>query len=319
MLKISDFSKLGQVSMRALRYYDEIGLLKPVQVDTFTSYRYYSVEQLSQLHRILELKDMGFELGQIVQLLDEETPPDQLRDMLRLKLIEIQQRILAEQERQERVEARLKQLELHEARPTYEVVLKKVKPQLVASSRTTVANFALKNQFATTMLDFLKQNGVKQIDPLLFISLDSSYGDNDLSIVEVDVPVQSSSIGNIVERSGGHITIRELPGINTAATLLYQGSPYTMTEAYQALGAWIVANDYAITGPGRQVCLQREGDLASSLTEIQFPVEKKEAASPKYPFQAGRRGITSELEALHSIPSQGSADPLNAPGRRLGA
>ncbi len=164
-----------------------------------------------------------------------------------------------------------------------------------------VANFALKNQFATEMLNFLKQNGVKQIDHLLFINLDSSYRDNDLSIVEVDVPIQSSSIGNIVERSGGHITIRELPGINTAATLLYQGNPHTMTEVYQPLGAWIVANDYVITGPCRQVCLQREGDLDSYLTDIQFPVEKKEAAGSKHPFHTGKRSNTSELEVLNSL------------------
>ena len=301
MLKISDFSKLGQVSMRALRYYDEMGLLKPVQVDTFTGYRYYSVEQLSRLNRILEFKDMGFELAQMVQLLDEEVPPEQLCSMLRPKLIEIQQRILTEQERLTRVEARLKQLELNGARPTYEVALKKVKPQLVASSRTTVANIALKNQFATDMLNFLKQNGVKQIDHLLFINQESSYGDTDVSLVEVVVPIQSSSIGNIVERSGGHITIRELPGINTAATLLYQGNPYMMTEAYQPLGAWIVANDYAITGPCRQVCLQREGDLDSYVTEIQFPVEKKEVANSKHPFQAGKRSTPSELEVVHPI------------------
>lgn len=278
MFKISDFSKLSQVSMRTLRYYDEIGLLKPVQVDHATGYRSYSVEQLSRLNRILELKDMGFELAQIVQLLDEEIPADQLRAMLSLKLKEIEQRILAEQERQARVEARLKQLELDGPRPTYDVALKKVKPQLVASSRTALANFALKNQFATDMLNSLKQNGVKQIDHLLYIDLDSSAMDNEVSIVEVVVPVQSSSIGNIVERSGGHITIRELPGINTTATLLYQGNPYTMTEAYQSLGTWIAANDYSITGPCRQVCLQREGALDSYLTEIQFPVEKKEVA-----------------------------------------
>ena len=302
MFKISDFSKLSQVSMRALRYYDELGLLKPVQVDNFTSYRYYSVEQLSRLNRILELKDMGFELAQIVQLLDEEIPPEQLRSMLRSKLNEIKQRVQAEQERQTRVEARLKQLELDGARPTYEVALKKVKPQLVASSRTTVANFALKNQFATDMLNFLKQNGVKQSDHLAFIDQDSSYRDNEVSIVEVVVPVQSSSIGNIVERSGGRITIRELPGINKTATLLYQGNPYTMTEAYQPLGAWIEANDYAIIGPCRQVCLQREGDLDSYLTEIQFPVEKKEVANLKHPFHAGKRNNNfAELAALNAI------------------
>ncbi len=301
MFKISDFSKLSQVSMRTLRYYDEIGLLKPVQVDNFTGYRYYSVEQLPRLNRILELKDMGFELAQIVQIFDEEVPQEQLYSILRLKLIEIQQRILTEQEQQARVEARLKQLELGRAKPTYKVMLKKLKPQLVASSRTVAANFALKHQFATDMLNFLKQSGVKQSDHLLFIDLESNCRDSDVSIVEIVVPIQSSSIGNIVERSGGHITIRELPGINTAASLLYQGNPYTMTEAYQPLGAWIEANDYTITGPCRQVCLQREGDLDSYLTEIQFPVEKKAVVNALPLFHAGKHSTPAELEVLHSI------------------
>lgn len=299
MFKISDFSKLSQVSMRTLRYYDEMGLLKPVQVDTFTGYRYYSAEQLTRLHRILELKDMGFELSQIARLLDEKIPPEQLQSMLRQKLTEIQQRVLAEQERQARVEARMRQLEMYGARPTHEVTLKKLKPQLVASCRTTVANFALKSQFATDILAVLKQNGVKQVDHPLFIGLDSS--DSDLYLVEVVVPIQGSSIGNIVERSGGRITIRELPGINTAATLLYQGNPYTMAEAYQPLGAWIEANNYAITGSCRQVCLQREGDLDSHVTEIQFPVERKEGANSKHTFHVDKRGTTVEREALHSI------------------
>lgn len=72
-----------------------------------------------------------------------------------------------------------------------------------------------------------------------------------------------------------------------------------MTEVYQPLGAWIVANDYVITGPCRQVCLQREGELDSYIIEIQFPVEKKDGINPKHPFQAGKRGTTSELEAFH--------------------
>ena len=46
MLKIGDFSKLSRVSVRMLRYYDEIGLLKPAEIDRFTDYRYYSEAQL---------------------------------------------------------------------------------------------------------------------------------------------------------------------------------------------------------------------------------------------------------------------------------
>ena len=68
MLKIGDFSSLSQVSIKTLRYYDERGLLSPVHVDPETGYRYYSASQLSQLHRILALKDFGFSLEQIATM-----------------------------------------------------------------------------------------------------------------------------------------------------------------------------------------------------------------------------------------------------------
>ena len=300
MFKISDFSKLSQVSMRTLRYYDEIGLLKPVHVDSDTGYRYYLVEQLSRLQRILALKDLGFELAQIIQVLDEDLPPEQLRGMLRLKQNEIQQRVLAEQERLARIEARLKQLEAEGTRLSHEVALKKVRSQIVASTRTLAANFTLRNQLATETLNTLKKNGVRQTDHLLFIDSEGGYREMDMNIVEIVVPVQSSSVGNIVERSGGRITIRELPGVNTMATLLYQGNPYTLSEAYQPLGTWIQANDYVITGSCRKVCLQREGDLDSHVTEIQFPVEKKDANRQSF-SHASKRSATQESQNLLTL------------------
>ncbi len=93
MLKIGDFSKLSLVSIKALRYYDELGLLKPVQVDEFTGYRYYSTSQLTRLNRILALKDMGLALEQIAQLLDQNVTPDQVRGMLKLRHIELEQQV----------------------------------------------------------------------------------------------------------------------------------------------------------------------------------------------------------------------------------
>jgi len=301
MFKISDFSRLSQVSMRTLRYYDEIGLLKPGHVDCDTGYRYYLVEQLSRLQRILALKDLGFELAQIIQLLDEDLSPEQLRGMLRLKQMEIQQRIQTEQERLARVEAQLKQFEVGETRLLHDVALKKIRAQIVASSRTLADNFALRNQFATDMLHMLKLNGVKQIDHLLFIESEREYRENDMSSVEVVVPVQSSSVGNIVERSGGRITIRELPAVNTMATLLYHGNPYMLSATYQPLGTWIQANEYVITGPCRKVCLQREGSLDSYITEIQFPVEKKDAAKHTFSLISKR---SATQEAHHITPSE---------------
>lgn len=58
VLKIGDFSQLGQVSVRTLHHYGERGLLKPAEIDDWTGYRFYSVEQLPRLNRILALKDL---------------------------------------------------------------------------------------------------------------------------------------------------------------------------------------------------------------------------------------------------------------------
>ncbi len=85
MLKIGDFSKLSQVSIKAL--------LKPTEVDNDTAYRYYSASQLPRLNRILAFKDLGFSLEQILQLLDDKISPMQIRGMLRLKQAELQQHI----------------------------------------------------------------------------------------------------------------------------------------------------------------------------------------------------------------------------------
>ena len=68
MLKIGGFSKLSRVSVRMLRHYDDIGLLKPVEIDSFTGYRYYEVDQLLAIGRITSLKDMGFKLSDIIKI-----------------------------------------------------------------------------------------------------------------------------------------------------------------------------------------------------------------------------------------------------------
>ena len=69
---IAQVARMSKVTSRTLRHYDEIGLLKPVRVDQFTGYRYYSVAQLPRLNRILALKDLGFSLDQIAVVLQEE-------------------------------------------------------------------------------------------------------------------------------------------------------------------------------------------------------------------------------------------------------
>src|SRR4051812_33802923 len=96
MLKISDFAKIGQVAMSAWRYYDEIGLLRPAHVDSSTGYRFYEIDQLSRLHRILALKEVGLDLTQIVQILDQEVSSETIQKMLRIKRSELHQHLREE-------------------------------------------------------------------------------------------------------------------------------------------------------------------------------------------------------------------------------
>lgn len=91
MLRIGVFSKLSRVSIRMLRHYDDIGLLKPAEIDQFTGYRYYSPEQLPVIGRITALKDMGFSLADIVKMLEIYENRDELDDYLMKRQLELQE------------------------------------------------------------------------------------------------------------------------------------------------------------------------------------------------------------------------------------
>jgi len=111
MLKIGDFAKQAQVSVKTLRHYSKLGLLKPTWIDRFTGYRYYTLEQLQQLKRILALKDLGFSLEQVKFVLQDNLSVDELRGMLKIKQAELARHIQTEQARLARVETYLRQLE----------------------------------------------------------------------------------------------------------------------------------------------------------------------------------------------------------------
>src|SRR6266849_2891268 len=99
VLKIGEFARVGQVSIATLRYYDQCGLLKPNALDPDTGYRYYSLDQLARLNRILALKDLGFPLEQVAHLLEKDLSLEQLRGMFIHKQAQTQQLIDTEQSR----------------------------------------------------------------------------------------------------------------------------------------------------------------------------------------------------------------------------
>ncbi|HZC14210.1 MAG TPA: helix-turn-helix domain-containing protein, partial [Thermoleophilaceae bacterium] len=141
MLSIGHFARHGRVSVRMLRHYDAIGLLRPAHVDEVTGYRSYDAEQLSRLNRIVALKDLGFTLQQVQSILDDRVSVEELRGMLRLRQAELQSRIATDTTRLAQVESRLQIIEREGTMPADDIQIKRIPGFRVAELTGTAAGF----------------------------------------------------------------------------------------------------------------------------------------------------------------------------------
>jgi DNA-binding transcriptional MerR regulator len=270
MIRIGDFSKLSRVSVKTLRYYDEMGLLKPVSVDSFTGYRLYEYSQLSVLHRILALKDLGFSLEEIGRFLDDGLTVDEMRGMLKLRQTEARQRLREEAERLERIESQLRQIEQEEVMSKYDVVIKSAEEIKVASVRDVVPTPPEQGPLWEELEGYLGMHRVKPVGACLTLYHDDEHTNGwDLEVCEpIDVELTASK----------RIKVQTLPAVDSMACTIHNGPFATLSEAYNAIGKWINENGYQIVGPCREFYLQTKGDGnqndPETVTEIQFPVEK---------------------------------------------
>jgi DNA-binding transcriptional MerR regulator len=103
MLKIGDLANFCRVSIKALRHYNRIGLFQPQYIDSATGYRYYSEDQIKELVFILDLKDIGFSLKEIISFQEKVTDTKSLLNMLSKKRIEAEDNIRFEKLRIENI------------------------------------------------------------------------------------------------------------------------------------------------------------------------------------------------------------------------
>jgi effector-binding domain-containing protein len=270
VFKIGDFSRLSLVTVKTLRYYDEIGLLRPVKVDEFTGYRYYSAEQLPRLNYILALKDLGLSLDDITRLVKDSLTPSQMRDIFILKKAELRQRVEDEQKQLGRVERLLTHLEQEGKMSEYQITTKKLEPQLIASVRQTLPSYADCGPVFGEIYKYLAGKFVfKPAGPPFMLYHDIEYKEKDVDI-EVGVPISKAIKGS------DRVKVYELPGAEIASAV-YKGPYSGVNAAYQAVLAWCEANGYQLYGPTREIYFTNPGDIkdpSQNVTEIQIPVKK---------------------------------------------
>ncbi|MGW9380539.1 MerR family transcriptional regulator [Streptomyces albidoflavus] len=272
MFTIGDFARHGRVSVRMLRHYDATGLLRPAHVDPANGYRHYTASQLSRLNRIIALKELGFTLQQVRDIVDEKVDAGQLRGMLRLRRAELENAVATANARLVQVEARLRAIESEGHMPTHDVVLKHVPAVRVAELTATAASYEPEDvspvigPLYNELFRRLEAAGVAATGPGIATYEDVPDGDGRVLVhaaVQVSAPLQD-----------GGFHVRDLPPLEQAATLVHHGSMDAVLPTAQTLTHWIDTHGCRTTGYPREISLECPENREAWVTELQAPVTK---------------------------------------------
>lgn len=276
MLSIGEFSKIGRVSGRQLRHYDQLNLLKPEFTDPQSGYRYYTAQQLPRLNRILSLKELGLSLEQIARLLNDNISTDEIRGMLVMKKAQLEQMLHEEIARFRYIESRIEQIDKAGLLEDYDLVVKSVPAQKFISHRHTCKSLPEALMLLQEMTQVLPRTvGRKNLGHFTAISHSDMFDMENLDL-EMGFTLLNDYDNEITLSDGNLMVVRELAAVDTMLTVTRLGNPQEGHGCYGSVGFWLEANGYQINGLGREVFIQPPipGKEDETVTEIQFPVEK---------------------------------------------
>jgi DNA-binding transcriptional MerR regulator len=279
MLNIGEFARLGQVSPRMLRHYDEIGLFRPEQVDPVNGYRLYSLHQLGQLHRLVALRELGFTLQQISDVLDEDPPLEHLRGRLKMRRAQIEQEIAEQQSRIRRVEAHLRALEGNLTVNVSEIVVKQTQPIRIAEATGTAVGYGPEN--IGPIFDRLLPN--------VWSHLHNAGARPGISVAYYDWPAEDGTIvvhlgfdvGDQQVPDGDAISVVDLPVV-TVASVVHRGPMDGIVPVFETLVQWIDDSGYRLAGRSRELYHEWHADAPQRhVTELQLPIEPLDVEPPR--------------------------------------
>lgn len=268
MYRIGMFSKMNQVTIKTLRYYDDIGLLKASYVDESNGYRYYTSEQLPKLHEILALREMGFTIDEINEIQNGTSK----KQLLARKRSEIMTKIAEETMRLSKVEsylARDDKMNLNSL--SYPVVVKELPEVIVASMRRIMPSYESLFSMMPEMGAEMERLGCVCAEPEYCFNIyhDGEYKERDIDVEICESVVEARKDSELVQFK----TIKKVP---KAACVLHKGPYNEFPKAYQAVLEYIEENGYEIAGYPRESYIDGVWNKDSEqewLTEIQVPLK----------------------------------------------
>ena len=270
MLKIGEFSKLSRVSVRMLRHYDQKGLLTPSEIDQMTGYRYYSENQLSQVFRITALKDLGFSLAAIREILTIYEDREALDAYLKVREAELTALWEDTTQKLRLLETARKRLRKDD-NMKYNVTVKTLPERYAACVRMTIPSYEAEGILWKTLCDETDHMHLIPDDPCYCSVL---FHDNEYKEANVDVEAQKTVKGSYPDTA--HVKFRTLPAV-TVASCTFRGPYEKIGEVYAAIAAWIADNGYECDGPMFNIYHVSPHETQNPdefVTEVCFPVRE---------------------------------------------
>ncbi len=242
MLRIGEFSKLSRVSIRMLRHYDDIGLLKPAEIDQFTGYRYYSPEQLPVIGRITALKDMGFSLADIVKILEIYENRDELDDYLMKRQLELQE-ISKTMQKQMRLLDTAREGLRKEQNMSYNVSIKIIPERYAATVHMTIPHYEDEGMVWQILGEETASLNMIPADPCLVAA---EYLDDEYKEENVELIAWKTVKGKYPDTE--HVKFKTLPPVKVASCMV-KGGYEQIPEVYGAVISWVNDNGYECAEP----------------------------------------------------------------------
>ena len=241
MLKIGEFSKLSRVSIRMLRHYDDIGLLKPAEIDRVTGYRYYSPEQLPVVGRITALKDMGFQLADIIKILEIYDDGRALDAYLAKRQTELK-RISETVEYQMRLLDTARNRLRKEQNMSYNVSIKTIPERYAATVHMTIPRYEDEGMVWQILNEETSPLNIVPAEPCLVAA---EYLDDEYKEKDVELLAWKTVKGTYPDTE--HVKFKALPAVKVASCMV-KGGYEQMPDVYGAVIAWVNENGYEYDG-----------------------------------------------------------------------
>ena len=264
LYKIGMFAAMNRVTVKALRFYEEQGLLLPASIDSETGYRYYKLNQMATLHRISALKQAGFTLEEILRINngeDEEALLLKKKSELLSKIAELTKQVSV-------LDGYLAKKKSCLLSP---VLIKEVPECKVAYRRTRLDSYDDLFDKMPQMGELMEQAGcICALPEYCFTNyLEPGYKEEDI-LVELCESVTEC------KDDSGELHFKSMPKIQ-AASIFHKGSYNTLATSYESVLKYVEDHGYEIVGAIRESYIDgvwNKENESEWLTEIQVPVRK---------------------------------------------